>query len=299
MTPHPEHSAAVDLAPDADRALAEFLEHLRLERGRSPHTVRAYRADLTGLLAGLRALPGLDLGAAARVAGRRARRRSGAVHARPQGRRRAHVHGMGAPEGTASRRSRRPAGRPAAPIRPADRARPRAGRRGARRDRLTGRARRPGGDPGPARRRAALRHRDAGRRALRARPGRRRRAAPRRAGGRQGRPGADRGLRRPRRSSPAGVARRRVALPWPDPGRRPRCCSVRAEAASTRGSPVGWCTGPWRPSRTSPTSARTAFGTRRRRTCSTAARTFVTYRSCSVTLSYRRLSSTRMSPSSG
>ena len=61
----------------------------------------------------------------------------------------------------------------------------------------------------------------------------------------------------------------------------------------------GWCTGPWRPSRTSPTSARTAFGTRQRRTCSTAARTFVTYRSCSVTLSYRRLSSTRMSPSSG
>jgi integrase/recombinase XerC len=61
MTPHPEHSAAVDLAPDADRALVEFLEHLRLERGRSPHTVRAYRADLAGLLAGLRALPGLDL----------------------------------------------------------------------------------------------------------------------------------------------------------------------------------------------------------------------------------------------
>ena len=61
MTPHPERSAAVDLAPDADRALTEFLEHLRLERGRSPHTVRAYRADLTGLLGGLRVLPGLDL----------------------------------------------------------------------------------------------------------------------------------------------------------------------------------------------------------------------------------------------
>jgi integrase/recombinase XerC len=61
MTPHPERSPAVDLAPDADRALAEFVEHLRLERGRSPHTVRAYRADLTGLLGGLRALSGLDL----------------------------------------------------------------------------------------------------------------------------------------------------------------------------------------------------------------------------------------------
>ncbi|MBL8928192.1 MAG: tyrosine recombinase XerC [Pseudonocardia sp.] len=42
--------------------MAEFLEHLRLQRGRSPHTVRAYRADLTGLLAGLCTLPGLDLG---------------------------------------------------------------------------------------------------------------------------------------------------------------------------------------------------------------------------------------------
>ena len=35
MTPHPDHGAAADLAPDAARALAEFLEHLRLERGRS------------------------------------------------------------------------------------------------------------------------------------------------------------------------------------------------------------------------------------------------------------------------
>jgi len=44
------------------RALAAFVAHLRLERGRSEHTVRAYRADLTGLLAGLRSLAGLDLG---------------------------------------------------------------------------------------------------------------------------------------------------------------------------------------------------------------------------------------------
>jgi integrase/recombinase XerC len=43
-------------------ALADFVAHLRLERGRSEHTVRAYRADLTGLLAGLRSLAGLDLG---------------------------------------------------------------------------------------------------------------------------------------------------------------------------------------------------------------------------------------------
>jgi integrase/recombinase XerC len=54
---------AADLAPDAHRALDAFVDHLRLERGRSPHTVRAYRADLVGLLAGLPALSALDLGA--------------------------------------------------------------------------------------------------------------------------------------------------------------------------------------------------------------------------------------------
>jgi integrase/recombinase XerC len=51
-----------ELAPDVARALAEFVEHLQLERGRSPHTVRAYRSDLTGLLVGLPLLTGLDLG---------------------------------------------------------------------------------------------------------------------------------------------------------------------------------------------------------------------------------------------
>jgi integrase/recombinase XerC len=38
--------------------LAEFLRHLRLERGRSPHTLRAYRGDITALL---RTLPGPEL----------------------------------------------------------------------------------------------------------------------------------------------------------------------------------------------------------------------------------------------
>ena len=52
---------ATPLAPDVARALAAFDAHLRLERGRSPHTARAYRADLTGLLAGLAALADLDL----------------------------------------------------------------------------------------------------------------------------------------------------------------------------------------------------------------------------------------------
>jgi integrase/recombinase XerC len=52
---HPE------LAPEVGRALAAFVDHLHLERGRSPHTVRAYRADLTGLLGGLSALSELSL----------------------------------------------------------------------------------------------------------------------------------------------------------------------------------------------------------------------------------------------
>jgi integrase/recombinase XerC len=51
----------VELAQDVEQALASFVEHLRLERGRSEHTVRAYRSDLTGLLAGLPRLTGLDL----------------------------------------------------------------------------------------------------------------------------------------------------------------------------------------------------------------------------------------------
>ena len=33
--------------------LEEFLRHLELERGRSPHTLRAYRGDVSGLLASL------------------------------------------------------------------------------------------------------------------------------------------------------------------------------------------------------------------------------------------------------
>lgn len=63
MPPSPE------LAPDLAAALADFLRHLALERGRSPHTVRAYRGDLTALLGGLATpdrpvpdLAALDLG---------------------------------------------------------------------------------------------------------------------------------------------------------------------------------------------------------------------------------------------
>ncbi|MBN9735214.1 MULTISPECIES: tyrosine-type recombinase/integrase [unclassified Pseudonocardia] len=49
------------LADDVAAALDAFTGHLRHERGRSPHTVRAYRSDLTDLLRDLPALAALDL----------------------------------------------------------------------------------------------------------------------------------------------------------------------------------------------------------------------------------------------
>jgi integrase/recombinase XerC len=54
--------AAHDLAPAVAGHLEDFLAHLELERGRSPHTVRAYRGDLTTLLATVPGLAELDLG---------------------------------------------------------------------------------------------------------------------------------------------------------------------------------------------------------------------------------------------
>jgi integrase/recombinase XerC len=44
-----EQPAAERLSPAFARVLNDFEHHLRLERGRSPHTVRAYRGDLTSL----------------------------------------------------------------------------------------------------------------------------------------------------------------------------------------------------------------------------------------------------------
>jgi len=48
-------------APQVAAVLDRFLRHLELERGRSPRTVRAYRADLTTLLAPLPTVAALDL----------------------------------------------------------------------------------------------------------------------------------------------------------------------------------------------------------------------------------------------
>jgi integrase/recombinase XerC len=42
--------AGVGLPAAMEQALTQFVRHLRLERGLSPHTVRAYRSDVEGLL---------------------------------------------------------------------------------------------------------------------------------------------------------------------------------------------------------------------------------------------------------
>jgi integrase/recombinase XerC len=52
---------ATQPAPAVAAVLEEFLRHLALERGRSPNTVRAYRADLVPLLAGIDDVAALDL----------------------------------------------------------------------------------------------------------------------------------------------------------------------------------------------------------------------------------------------
>ncbi|MEU7817375.1 tyrosine recombinase XerC [Pseudonocardia sp. NPDC049154] len=49
------------LVAEVDKAVDRFLRHLELERGRSAHTVRAYRSDLVGMLGGLPSLAALDL----------------------------------------------------------------------------------------------------------------------------------------------------------------------------------------------------------------------------------------------
>jgi integrase/recombinase XerC len=46
-------SAEAQLAPAFARVTEDFEQHLRLERGRSPHTVRAYRGDLASLFSHL------------------------------------------------------------------------------------------------------------------------------------------------------------------------------------------------------------------------------------------------------
>ena len=173
--------------PTSPRSLEQFLQHLELERGRSRHTVRAYRGDLTGLLAGLDDLAQLDLAALRRwlAAGHAAgasrstlaRRAAAARTFTAWARRTGHL----------DRRPRRPAGLAPTAAGAAGGAGGRGGVGAARRGRLRRRRGRPGGAARPAGAGAALRHRGPGRRAVLARPRRRRRRPAGAARARQGR----------------------------------------------------------------------------------------------------------------
>ncbi|MFD5867213.1 tyrosine recombinase XerC [Corynebacterium sp. NPDC060344] len=57
----PSSPLSGELSPNLDAALGDFLDHLEHVRGLAPATIRAYRADLTPLLAGLGDIGDLDV----------------------------------------------------------------------------------------------------------------------------------------------------------------------------------------------------------------------------------------------
>ena len=109
------------------------------------------------------------------------------------------------------------------------------------------------------------------------------------------------------RSVPYGRPAAAALVGWLDrPGRswRPpavarRCSSVRAAAGSTPARCAGWCTAGWGRAATGRTSVRTGCATRPRPTCSKAAPTCARCRSCSATPRSRPRRSTPTSAPSG
>ena len=90
MAPAPE------LRPAVAALLAEFLRHLALERGRSTHTVRAYRADLDAAAGGRSTTsPRSTWPRCAAGSPPGTPRERQPVHARAAGRRRPHLHRAG------------------------------------------------------------------------------------------------------------------------------------------------------------------------------------------------------------
>jgi site-specific recombinase XerC len=82
-----------------------------------------------------------------------------------------------------------------------------------------------------------------------------------------------------------GVPASDALRPWLAPARLPRSCSAPVVAGSTRGWRAASSTRPSRPCPARPMSGHTASATPQPLTCCRAARTSVTYRNCSVTLS--------------
>ena len=290
--------------PSLDRAIDDYLTYLRVERGLSPATIRAYRGDLARLRRRSRA---------SRRPGPTARRPPAATSPPGRGaagpsdpglaptslrRRAASIRGFyrfAYGDGLIARRRRRPH-RPAAPAPPAARDADRRRGRGA--------ARGGAGPPRPGAPGAAVRRRAAGQRGAGTRPRgpvARRRLRP---GDREG---------RPRAARPGRRHRARLARPLDRGGPRPAARAVARRAAAradrcSSATAAGGSPGS-RPSRSSaarlagPVSAsgsrRTPSATRSRRICSRAAPTCGSSRSCSGMRVSPRPSSTRTSPASG
>ncbi len=263
------------LAPELSDALAQFVRYLRLERGASAHTVRAYTGDVTSLLdhasrLRLSRLEDIDitvlrswlarLASSGRARTTLARRAASARSFTAFATRRGLLsvdpgERLGSPKVPRSLPAVLRASEAVALLEPEEVD-----------DSPAGAAR-------PSRPRAALCDGDPGRRAGRARRRRHRPRPTRHPGAGQGGEGAD-GAHRAAgcraRWTPGALAGARCS---PSRAAGPRCSSARAAGGSIRERCAGSCTNGWLRCRMRPIWARTGFGTARRRICSRAART--------------------------